>query len=219
MTRLKLGVLISGRGSNLQALIDACQDSDYPAEIAIVISNKTEAAGLERAQRAGIDTAVVPHTDHADRYGFDAALDAALRAAGVKLVCLAGFMRLLTPAFVNGWGNNIVNIHPSLLPAFKGAHAHADAIAAGVRISGCTVHIVRPEMDDGPILVQAAVPVFGEDTEETLAARVLRAEHCCYPYAVRAIAEGRVRIDGSRAIIAEAASEEACLINPATKQR
>jgi phosphoribosylglycinamide formyltransferase-1 len=214
MSRLKLGVLISGRGSNLQALIDACADPAFPAEIALVLANRADAAGLGRAERGGIATAVVSHRDYADRASFDAAIDRTLRDARVELVCLAGFMRLLTAGFVNSWGDRIVNIHPSLLPAFKGAHAHTDVLAAGVRISGCTVHIVRPEMDDGPILVQAAVPVLPDDTEESLAARVLQAEHRCYPYAVRAIAEGRVQIDGARAIIDFGADTNACLINP-----
>jgi phosphoribosylglycinamide formyltransferase 1 len=214
MDRLKLGILISGRGTNMQALIDACSDPAFPAEIALVISNRPAAGGLARAQRAGVATLTIPHGDFPDRAAFDDAVDMALRAAGVELVCLAGFMRLLSPAFVEGWGDRIVNIHPSLLPAFKGAHAHADALAAGVRLSGCTVHIVRPAMDDGPILVQAAVPVLPADTEETLAARVLQAEHRCYPFAVRAIAEGRVSIDGTRAIIAGSTSADACLVNP-----
>lgn len=215
MTRLKLGVLISGRGSNLQALIDACADPEFPAEIVVVISNKENAAGLERARKAGIKAAIIRHSDFVDRAAFDDALDARLRSSGVQLVCLAGFMRLLTPGFVTGWGDNIINVHPSLLPAFRGAHAHADAIKAGVRISGCTVHIVRPEMDSGPILVQAAVPVLTNDTEETLAARVLKAEHRCVPFAVRAIAEGRVTIDGARATIHAAPTDpQVYLMNP-----
>jgi phosphoribosylglycinamide formyltransferase-1 len=214
MGRLKLGVLISGRGSNLQALIDACKVPDFPAEIVLVLSNRAAAGGLDRARRAGIAVAVIPHAEFADRTAFDSAVDKALRAAGVELVCLAGFMRLLTAGFVTGWGDRIVNIHPSLLPAFRGAHAHADALAAGVRISGCTVHIVRPEMDDGPILVQAAVPVLADDTEDTLAARVLEAEHLCYPFAVRAIAEGRVTIDGAHAVIDAEIEETAMLVNP-----
>lgn len=214
MARLKLGVLISGRGSNLQALIDACQASDFPAEIALVISNRADAAGLAHAADAGIATLAIPHRDFPDRASFDAALDAALRDAGVELVCLAGFMWLLTAGFVTGWSDRIVNIHPSLLPAFKGAHAHADALAAGVKVSGCTVHIVRPEMDDGPIIVQAAVPVLPDDTEESLAARVLEAEHRCYPFAVRALAEGRVRIEDDKAIVETGSQASAMLINP-----
>jgi phosphoribosylglycinamide formyltransferase-1 len=214
MARRKLGVLISGRGSNLQALIDACGDPGYPAEIALVISNRADAAGLERARHAGIATTVIPHTQYPDRPRFDAALDAALRRAGVDIVCLAGFMRMLTPGFVDGWDDNILNIHPSLLPAFRGAHAHADALAAGVKITGCTVHIVRPEMDSGPILVQAAVPVHPDDTEDSLAARVLEAEHRCYPFAVRAVAEGRVRVEGRRAVIVDARATRDQLTNP-----
>ncbi|MEK9660189.1 MAG: phosphoribosylglycinamide formyltransferase [Alphaproteobacteria bacterium] len=214
MPRLKLGVLISGRGSNMQALIDACRDPAYPAEIALVIANRADAGGLKRAAESGIATAMIPHRDYPDRQSFDAALDAALRDAGVELVCLAGFMRLLTASFVTSWHDRIVNIHPSLLPAFKGAHAHADVLAAGVKISGCTVHIVRPEMDDGPIIVQAAVPVLPGDTEDTLAARVLEAEHRCYPFAVRALAEGRVKVNGDNATVDAHTQPSALLISP-----
>lgn len=212
--RLKLGVLISGRGSNLQALIDAASAADWPAEIALVISNKAEAAGLTRAEAAGIPTCVLSHRGHADRAAFDATMTAALREAGVELVCLAGFMRLLSPQFVEAWHDRLINIHPSLLPAFRGLHVHEQAIEAGVRFTGCTVHFVRAEMDDGPIIVQAAVPVLQDDTPDSLAARVLLAEHRCYPQAVKWIAEGRVRIDGPRAIVADAPASEAFTISP-----
>jgi phosphoribosylglycinamide formyltransferase-1 len=201
MKRLKLGVLISGRGSNLQALIDAAAAPDYPAEIALVLSNRPDAQGLARAANAGLKTAVVDHKRFADRAAFDAELDRTLRGDGIELVCLAGWMRLLTNGFVATWTDRMINIHPSLLPAFKGLHTHARALAAGVRVVGCTVHFVRPEMDEGPIIVQAAVPVLAGDDEATLAARVLEAEHRCYPLAVRWIAEGRVRVDGERAAI------------------
>lgn len=212
--RLKLGVLISGRGSNLQALIDAAADPSYPAEIVIVISNKADALGLVRAAEAGIATRVIPHREFPDRAAFDAALDTSLRDAGVELVCLAGFMRLLTPGFAQFWHNRLINIHPSLLPAFKGLSPHADALAAGVRFSGCTVHYVRPEMDAGPIILQAAVPVLDGDSEDDLAARILAAEHRSYPLAVRLIAEGRVRVADERVFIADAVPPDLGLLNP-----
>src|SRR5690606_18368473 len=191
-----VGVLISGRGSNLQARIDACAAPGFPAEIVLVISNNAGAQGLERARAAGIATEIVDHRGYADRDSFDAALDGALRRAGVELVCLAGFMRLLTPGFVERWRDRVINIHPSLLPAFKGLHSHERALAAGVRLSGCTVHFVRAEMDDGPIIVQAAVPVLPGDDAARLAARVLAVEHRAYPLALRLVAEGRVRVEG-----------------------
>ena len=201
MARLKLGVLISGRGSNLQALIAACAETTYPAEIVLVLANKPDAMGLEHAREAGIATAVVEHGDFPDRESFDKAVHAQLKDADVEWVCLAGFMRLLSSWFVETWNDRIINIHPSLLPAFKGIDAHAQAIAAGVKLSGCTVPIVRTEMDAGPILVQAAVPLLPDDTEDSLAARILTVEHQCYPLAVRLIAEGRVQIDGDTAIV------------------
>ena len=192
--KLKLGVLISGRGSNLQALIDATADPSFPAEIALVISNRADAAGLARAEAAGIATKIIPHMDFASREAFDSALTAALREAGVGLVCLAGFMRLLTAGFAEDWHDRLINIHPSLLPSFKGLNSHAQALEAGVRFSGCTVHYVRPEMDAGPIILQAAVPVHDGDDEDSLAARILTAEHRSYPLAVKLIAEGRIRV-------------------------
>lgn len=194
MARLKVAVLISGRGSNLQALIDACALRDFPAEIRLVLANRSDAQGLERAVQAGIPTQVISHRDHATRDAFDAALDAALQAAGIELVCLAGFMRLLGEAFVERWRDRLVNIHPSLLPAFRGLDTHARALAAGVRFTGCTVHFVRAAVDDGPIIVQAAVPVLPGDDSDALAARVLAAEHRAYPLALRLIGEGRVRV-------------------------
>jgi phosphoribosylglycinamide formyltransferase-1 len=214
--RFRLAVLISGEGSNLQALIDACADPDFPAEIALVVSNRPQAKGLARALEAGLKTVALDHRAYAGREAFDAALDAALRHAEPDLICLAGFMRLLTPGFVDGWAGRLVNIHPSLLPAFKGLDTHAQAIAAGVRVAGCTVHFVTPDLDSGPILVQAAVPVLPADTPETLAARVKGAEHRAYPLAVRLIAEGRVRLDGGRAVIDGGADapEAAILLNP-----
>ena len=214
MRRLKLAVLISGRGSNLQALIDAAAAPDYPAEIALVIANRPDAQGLARATAAGLATRVIDHTAFPDRAAFDAALDAALRAQAIELVCLAGFMRLLTDGFVTAWQDRMINIHPSLLPAFKGLHTHARAPAAGVRVAGCTVHFVRPQMDEGPIIVQAAVPVLPDDTADALAARVLAAEHRCYPAAVRWIAEGRLRVVERRVVIDGAVAAAAPLLNP-----
>ncbi len=198
---LKIGVLISGRGSNLQALIDACAGDEFPAKIAVVISNKPDAYGLERAKLAGIPTITVPHGTFSSREAFDQEVDRHLREAGVKLVCLAGFMRLLSEQFVRGWKDRMINIHPSLLPSFKGLNTHARTLQAGVKIAGCTVHYVRPEMDEGPIIMQAAVPVLAGDSEENLADRILVQEHLIYPAAVRLIAEGRVRVAGETCII------------------
>lgn len=211
MARLKVGVLISGRGSNLQALIDAAADSAYPAEIALVISNRAEALGLARAARAGISHRVVAESD---RTAFAAAADAALQQTGIELVALAGFMRILDRAFVGAWRDRLLNIHPSLLPAFPGLRAQRQALAAGVKLAGCTVHFVRPEIDSGPIVAQAAVPVLPGDDEEQLAARILAAEHRLYPWAVRLFAEGRLRIRGGRVEIAGAAAPAATLVNP-----
>ncbi|MBZ0325657.1 MAG: phosphoribosylglycinamide formyltransferase [Alphaproteobacteria bacterium] len=215
--RLKLGILISGRGTNMAALIAACAVPDFPAEVALVISNRSDAGGLAGARAAGIPTRVIPHGDYPDRESFDAALDDALRAAGVELVCLAGFMRLLSAGFVRDWHDRAINIHPSLLPAFKGLDVQARAVAAGVRFSGCTVHFLRPAMDDGPIIVQAAVPVLSGDTGDSLAMRILAAEHRCYPLAVRLIAEGRARVVEERVEIDGAEAPSASLINPTTE--
>jgi phosphoribosylglycinamide formyltransferase-1 len=212
--KLKLGVLISGRGSNLQALIDATTDPAYPAEIALVISNRADAGGLDRAKAAGIPTKVIPHKEYATREDFDSALTATLRAANVGLVCLAGFMRLLTAGFAEDWHDRLINIHPSLLPSFKGLNSHAQALAAGVRFSGCTVHFVRPEMDAGPIILQAAVPVHDDDDEDALAARILTAEHRCYPLAVKLIAEGRITVVDELVRIAEGQFLPEPAINP-----
>ena len=214
MTKLQLGVLISGRGSNLQALIDACTETDYPAEIVIVISNRADAKGLDRARAADIPTRVIEHTAYGDRESFDRDVDAALRTAGAQLICLAGFMRILSAWFVGHWPDRVVNIHPSLLPAFKGTDSHAQALAAGVKISGCTVHFVSPEMDAGPIILQAAVPVLADDDEDSLAARVLTAEHQCYPRAVRLIAENRVIVEDGRVIVTDGATAAGPLFNP-----
>ncbi len=189
--RKRVGVLISGRGSNLQALLDACAEPDFPAEIALVVSNKPEAPGLERAAHAGVTCRTIARRDHPDRAACDAAMTAALEAAGVELVCLAGFMRLLSEAFVDRWRDRMINIHPSLLPLYPGLDTHARALAAGAKLHGCTVHLVRFEMDSGPIIGQAEVPVLAGDDPETLAARVLDAEHRLYPRCLRLVAEGR----------------------------
>ena len=164
MARVKLIVLISGRGSNLQSLIDACAEPGFPAEIALVISNVPGVQGLERAEKAGIETVVVNHKDYPNRESFEDALSAVIKPIKPTMICLAGFMRILTDGFVTRWHNRLINIHPSLLPSFKGLHTHERAIEAGVRFAGCTVHFVRPAMDDGPIIVQAAVPIHPDDT-------------------------------------------------------
>ncbi len=202
MARLRVGVLASGRGSNLAALIRAAADPAYPAEIATVLVNVAGAEAFARAEAAGIPARVIEHRDFPSRAEFDAAIDAALREAGVEFVCLAGFTRLLTPGFVEAWRDRMINIHPSLLPAFPGLDTHARALAAGVKITGCTVHFVRQETDSGPIIAQAAVPVLPGDTPERLAARVLETEHRLYPLALRLVAEGRVRVVEERAEIA-----------------
>ncbi len=214
MARLKVAVLISGRGSNLQALIDACRDADFPAGIVLVISNVPGAQGLSRAEEAGIPTALVRHKDFEDREGFEDALTETLVEAAPELVCLAGFMRMLGDGFVRRWRDRLINIHPSLLPAFKGIHVHEQIVEAGVRISGCTVHFVRPAVDDGPIIVQAAVPVHPDDDADALAARVLGQEHRIFPLAVRLIAEGRVRVVHERVLIDGAAIPDGALVNP-----
>lgn len=214
MARLKAAVLISGRGSNMAALLEACADPAFPAEIVAVISNRPGAAGLARAEAAGIPTLVIDHRAHPGRQDFEAALTAALEKAGAELVCLAGFMRLLTPGFVDRWAGRLVNIHPSLLPAFKGLHVHEQALAAGVRVTGCTVHYVTAEMDDGPIIVQAAVPVMPGDTPDALAARVLAAEHKAYPLALKLVAEGRVRMGGGVVDLDGTVWEQEVLLSP-----
>lgn len=211
---LKLGILISGRGTNLQALIDAGAGQDLPARIVKVIANKPGAQGLERATAAGIPASVVNHRDYTGREDFEIELDRQLRETSVDLVCLAGFMRVLTPWFVNRWRDRLINIHPSLLPAFPGADVHARVLAAGVRFSGCTVHYVRSDVDSGPVIAQAVVPVLPDDDEARLAARVLLAEHQIYPYAVRLIAEGRVKITDGRTEISGVKTGEFMLLNP-----
>ena len=201
MARVKTAILISGRGSNMVALISATRAEDYPAEIALVVSNDPDAAGLDYAKANDIPTAVVNHRNYDSREAFEADLSVVLKAAGTEIVCLAGFMRLLTDTFVDEWRNRLINIHPSLLPAFKGLNTHARALAAGVRIHGATVHFVRPNMDEGPIIVQAAVPVMAGDTDPTLADRVLSVEHQIYPMALSWVASQRARIVGERVVL------------------
>ncbi len=209
MSRVKVAVLISGRGSNLQALLDASANCEYPAEIALVISNRPGAAGLERAQKAGVQTLVIDHRAFGTkeqkyddgRTAFDEALNNALTNVSAQYVCLAGFMRLLTPEFVRQWRGRLINIHPSLLPSFKGLNVHQRMIEAGVKLGGCTVHFVSSEMDAGPIIGQSAVPVLPEDTDETLAARILKEEHRLYPACLARVVEGRARLSAGNIVI------------------
>ncbi len=217
MARLRVGVLISGRGSNLQALIEAARDRSYPAELVTVVSNVPGAAGLARAAAAGIPAEVVDHTAFPGREPFEEALTAALERAEVELVCMAGFMRIVTEGFIARWHDRLINIHPSLLPAFPGLDTHARALSAGVKLAGCTVHFVRAEVDHGPIVGQAAVPVLPGDTPETLAARVLAAEHRLFPHCLRLVAEGRVRVSGEVAAIEDDSRPGPALINPPTR--
>lgn len=192
--RRRVGILISGGGSNMAALIAAARDPAYPAEIVCVISNRADAGGLAKAEAAGIATLVVDHKAYDGREAFERAVVERLEAHGVELVVLAGFMRLLTPWFIERWHDRLINIHPALLPSYKGLHTHERALADGVKIAGCTVHFVRPEMDVGPIIVQAAVPVLDDDTPDTLAARVLVQEHRIYPLALARVASGAARV-------------------------
>ncbi len=212
--RRRVGVLISGRGSNLQALIDAAADPAYPAEIAVVISNRPGAQGLERASAAGIETLTLNHRDYTGRPAFEAALTEALEARGVELVCHAGFMRVVTAGYVEHWRDRLINIHPSLLPAFPGLDTHARALAAGVKLHGCSVHFVREAVDQGPIIGQAAVPVLPDDDADRLAARVLAAEHRLYPLCLKLVAEGRVTLVDEIARVDLPGDENRLLIAP-----
>lgn len=202
MNRKRAAVLISGRGSNMAALVEAAKDKTYPAEIVAVVSNRPDAGGLMVARANGITTEVVDHTAFGkDRTAFERALQAVLERHRIDIVCLAGFMRLLTAGFVKQWQHRILNIHPALLPAFKGLDTHRRALEAGVKVHGATVHFVVPEMDSGPIVAQAAVSVRPGDTEEGLAARVLKVEHQIYPLALKLVAEGRVRVENGRCLV------------------
>jgi phosphoribosylglycinamide formyltransferase-1 len=193
-----IAVLVSGSGSNLQAIIDASLRGEIPCRVGIVISNKPEAYGLTRARKHGIPTEVVRHTDFPSREAFDRKLVETIRGSGAALVCLAGFMRVLTPVFVRAFPNRILNIHPALLPSFPGTHGPKQALDYGVRFSGCTVHFLDEGVDSGPIVVQAVVPVFDDDSEESLAARILVQEHRIYPMAIRLFFQGRLKIEGRR---------------------
>jgi phosphoribosylglycinamide formyltransferase-1 len=198
VAKKRVAILISGRGSNMTALIEAAKAKDYPAEIVLVVSNRPDAAGLARARQEGIATVVVDHAPFGkDREAFERALDARLQEERIDLVCLAGFMRLLTPWFVTQWNGRLLNIHPALLPDFKGLDTHRRALEAGVKRHGATVHFVVPEMDSGPIVAQDSLPVRAGDTEEALAARVLDLEHRLYPQALRLVAEGRAALGGA----------------------
>ena len=212
MAKTKIAILISGRGSNMQALIDAAADPAYPAEIVLVISNNPGAQGLERAALADIPTAIVNHRGYESREDFEATMHDLIKASGAQYVCLAGFMRILTPWFVGQWRDRLINIHPSLLPCFPGVHTHERALEAGIRIHGCTVHFVRPEMDDGPIIGQAAVAVLPGDTEGTLSARVLDAEHKLYPACVKLVCEGKARVSGE--LVRLQSGTPGMLVNP-----
>lgn len=200
--RKRVAILISGRGSNMTALIEAAKDPSYPAEVVVVISNRPGAPGLTRAREAGLVAEAIDHKAFASRSDFEAALEARLEAHVVDLVVLAGFMRLMTAAFVESWAGRMINIHPALLPAFPGLATHERALEAGVRLHGCTVHYVTPGMDEGPIIAQAAVPVLAGDTAAELGARVLRAEHKLYPAALARVARGEAPIVGERVEIA-----------------
>jgi phosphoribosylglycinamide formyltransferase 1 len=213
-TKKRTAILISGRGSNMQALAAAARAADYPAEIVLVISNRPDAAGLQWAKANGLATLVIDHKAHASRAAFEDALQQALDGANVELIALAGFMRLMTPAFVERWRDRMINIHPSLLPSFRGLHTHEQALAAGVRIAGCTVHFVRTETDTGPIIAQAAVPVLSSDTATTLAARVLEAEHKIYPIALKLVALGCASCEGEKIVISEGDTEVSSLFSP-----
>jgi len=200
LKKVRIAILISGRGSNMAALIEACREPEFPAQIALVFSNVETAEGLKIAAAAGIATRVISHKVFASREEFDAAIDAALTAAKIELICEAGFMRIHSDGFVRRWQGRMLNIHPSLLPAFKGLRVQQQAIDAGVKISGCTVHFMVPELDSGPIIAQAAVPVLDGDTAETLAARILLEEHKLYPAALKLVAEGKVVLRDGRAV-------------------
>ena len=213
--KLRTAILISGRGSNMMSLVEAARAPSYPAQIVTVISNRPDAAGLAWAKSQGIATVAIDHKSYPTRADFEAELHKALVAAKVNLVALAGFMRLMTADFVGLWHNRMINIHPSLLPSFKGLDTHERVLAAGVRVTGCTVHFVRAEMDSGPIIAQAAVPVHSGDTADILAARVLAAEHRVYPHSLALLGSGRARVDGEKMTIIEDVNPEHWLFSPA----
>jgi len=217
MGRLKIAILISGRGTNMQALMDYCSTTDAAAEIKLVISNVPNAFGLKRAKDAGISTEVINHKRYSDRESFESMITKTLKFHKIELVCLAGFMRLLTNSFVDCWRDKLINIHPSLLPAFKGINTHKRALKAGVRFSGCTVHFVRREMDSGPIINQAVVPILPDDNPDVLAQRVLTAEHRCYPHALSLIARGKTKIVDEKVLIEGSETQDTVICNPNEK--
>jgi phosphoribosylglycinamide formyltransferase-1 len=212
--RRQVGILISGRGSNMMALIEAARAPDFPAEIVLVISNRPDAAGLARARDMGVKALAIDHKSFASREAFDDAVDAALRAEGIEFVCHAGFMRIQSDAFASRWLGRQINIHPSLLPLFKGLHPHKQALEAGVRLSGCTVHFVTPDLDGGPIIAQGAVPVVDGDTPDSLAERILAVEHQIYPEALALVASGTARLENGRVRILSTVNQTARLISP-----
>ncbi len=214
MTRLRTAILISGRGSNMDALIAAARAPDFPAQIALVLSNRPDAPGLAKAKAAGIAVAAVDHKIYAGREEFERSLQIVLEAYRIDFICLAGFMRLFTPWFIGQWRGRVLNIHPALLPAYRGLHTHERALADGVKIHGCTVHFVVPEMDEGPIVAQAAVPVLDGDDADALGARVLEQEHVIYPLALRLVASGAVRVEGNRVLGGVAKSDARLVVPP-----
>ena len=212
--KLRLGVLASGGGTNLQSIIDQCQAQQIDAEIVLVLCNNPNAGALQRAEKAGLQHSCINHRDFSDRQSFDQSVVTALRKADVELVVLAGFMRIISDVFLEAFPQRVINIHPSLLPAFPGLHVQQKALDYGARFSGCTVHFVDNGIDSGPILAQAVVPILAGDSEETLSARILQQEHKIYPYAIQLIAEGRVTIEERQVRIANAERAETALINP-----
>lgn len=212
--RRRVGILISGRGSNMMSLVAASRAADYPAEVVCVVSNRPQAAGLAWAREQGIAAHAVDHKAYATREAFEEAVQAVLEREGVELVALAGFMRIMTGGFVARWAGRMINIHPSLLPLYPGLHTHARALADGVRIAGCTVHHVIAEMDAGPIIAQGAVPVVDDDTPESLAERILRVEHVLYPQALALVASEAARLEDGRVRILTAVNQASCMISP-----
>lgn len=215
MAKKRVAVLISGRGSNMAALLEAAKDKNYPAEIALVVCNRPDAGGLAIARAAGVATEIVDHAKHGkDREAFEREIQSVLERNRIDLVCLAGFMRRLTPWLVGRWQQRMLNIHPALLPAFKGLDTHAQALKAGVKIHGASVHFVVPELDSGPIIAQGAVPILDGDTPESLAARVIAVEHRLYPLALKLVAEGRVRVEAGRCTISGTGTVSGALVVP-----
>ena len=215
--KVSLGVLISGDGTNLQAIIDSIEEKRLDGVVRLVISNREDAYGLVRARNHGIETEVVDHRRFPTRVAFDQSMIDLLRARKVDLVILAGFMRLLSPVFVKGYSNRIMNIHPALLPAFPGLHVQRKALEYGTRFSGCTVHFVNEECDQGPIIIQAVVPIFPDDTEESLSARILKEEHNIYPRAIQLFSEDRIHVLGRRVMVDGLAKEDRVLVHPPLK--